>query len=207
MSAQHELFGLYVPGTSFLHRTPTGAKMLGVLLVSLLMVVPRSLAVSAAVCAVVVVGLLAARLPVRRALWIPWSLLVVLAVLFVAQLFWTSWVEGALVAANVIGCLYSSRALTLTSPVPALLDTLVTVVRPLRVVGVDPERVGLAAALMLRSVPYLLGSFDDVRDAARARGLERNMLARVTPVVVDAVAYAQATGDALAARGLGEGDD
>ncbi|HET7414781.1 MAG TPA: hypothetical protein VFI97_03695, partial [Arthrobacter sp.] len=44
----------------------------------------------------------------------------------------------------------------------------------------------------------------DVRDAAKARGLERNPRALLVPVVINAVAYAKQTGDALAARGLGE---
>jgi biotin transport system permease protein len=88
--------------------------------------------------------------------------------------------------------------------VPVLLDAVVAAARPLRWVGLSPERFGLAVSVMLRSVPYLAGAFGDVRDAARARGLERNPMAHLTPVVVRAVGYAQATGDALAARGLGD---
>ena len=40
-----------------------------------------------------------------------------------------------------------------------------------------------------------------------ARGLERNPRALTVPVVIRAVAYAQQTGDALAARGIGEAAD
>ena len=60
---------------------------------------------------------------------------------------------------------------------------------------------------MVRSVPMLLDSFDQVRQAARARGQERNLMLLVAPVVVRAVGFAHATGAALAARGLGESDD
>ncbi|GAB3708109.1 energy-coupling factor transporter transmembrane component T family protein [Mariniluteicoccus flavus] len=207
MSAHHDLFGLFVPGDSVWHRSPVGAKMLLVLAVSLVPLVARTLAVSLVLWGIVALLLLATRVPVRTAFPIPRGLVVVLAVLFACQLWWATWVEGAVIVANVVLCLWASRILTLTSTAPALLDAMVAAVRPLRVVGVDPERVGLAAALMLRSVPHLMGSFADVRDAARARGIERNVLAQVTPVVVGAVAYAQATGEALAARGLGEGDD
>ena len=59
---------------------------------------------------------------------------------------------------------------------------------------------------MIRSVPYLIGSIDDARDAARARGRDRNPALLLTPVVVGAVAYAERTGEALHARGL-PGDD
>lgn len=207
MSAHHELFGLYVPGRSLWHRSPTGAKFLLVLAVSLVPLVVRELWVSGVLGVVVLAALLATGVPARRSVPVPWAMVAVLAVLFACQLWWATWREGAVIVANVLLCLWASRILTLTTPAPELLDAMVAGAGPLRVVGVDPERVGLAAALMLRSIPYLIGSFDDVRDAARARGMERHVLAQVTPVVVNAVAYAQATGEALAARGLGEGDD
>jgi biotin transport system permease protein len=60
---------------------------------------------------------------------------------------------------------------------------------------------------MLRSIPFIIGAFDDVRDAARARGLERNLRARTLPVMISTVAYARQTGEALTARGLGEAED
>jgi biotin transport system permease protein len=64
--------------------------------------------------------------------------------------------------------------------------------------------IGLAIAVMVRSVPLLLDTFDQVRQAAQARGRDRNLFALITPVVVRAVGQAQAVGAALAARGLGE---
>ena len=109
-----------------------------------------------------------------------------------------------MVTANLLGCLYLSRALTMTRPAPVLVDALVSATKPLERLGFPSERFGLAVALMLRSIPYLVGLFGDVRTSARARGLERNWFALLTPAVVGAVAYAQRTGDALVARGLGD---
>jgi biotin transport system permease protein len=74
----------------------------------------------------------------------------------------------------------------------------------LRRLGVDPDSIGLAVAVMMRSLPHLIGAFQEVRDAADARGIGRNPVTYIAPVVVRTVAYAHATGDALAARGLGE---
>ena len=50
----------------------------------------------------------------------------------------------------------------------------------------------------------LVRTTSETRDAARARGLERNPRAVLVPAAVRMVAHARATGDALAARGLGE---
>ncbi len=77
----------------------------------------------------------------------------------------------------------------------------------MRVFGLSPERAGLAIAVMLRSIPVLLDAFGEVRQAAMARGRERRWFSLVTPVVIRAVGHAQATGAALAARGLGEPED
>ena len=199
-----QLFGLYRPGRSWLHRLPVGAKFAIMFALSLTGLILRQWPVSVATLGICVLLLLTARLGVRRSLGLPPVFWVMIALLVGYQLIWGTIAAAAVVVANLLLCVYAARMLVLTTPAPVLLDALVTAARPLRVVGIDPERVGLAAAIMLRSIPHLLASFDEVRDAARARGLERNLLARVSPVVVQAVAYAHANGEALAARGLGE---
>lgn len=204
MNATRALLGLYVPGTTLWHRLSTGPKYL----VFLLLTLPAMLAPDAGV----VLGLLAVtlalvattRAPLRIAWGLPPFIVVVLGLLVLFHALTGDWLLGVRVVAVMLTALYASRILLISTPMPQLIDALVSFVRPLRVVGFDPERFGLAVAVMMRSIPYILASFGDVRDAARARGLERNPLASITPVVVQAVAYARTTGDALAARGLGE---
>lgn len=96
----------------------------------------------------------------------------------------------------------ASRLLTLTTSTPDLMDALSTGLRPLRLLRLNPDTVTMAIALMLRSIPYLAGALQDARDAARARGRDRNPVRLLIPAVVNAVAYAQRAGEALHARGL-----
>lgn len=206
MRGHDHLFGLYAPGRSGLHRLPVGAKFALMLAVSLVPLVVRELWVSAALLAVTSMLLLATRIDWRRCFVLAPMIWVMAGFLLVYQLAWGTWDVGLMLVANLVLCLYAARILTLTTPAPVLLDALVVAARPVRLVGGSPERVGLAAALMIRSIPFLFGSLGDVRAAARARGLERNVVAQLTPVVVGAVAYARATGEALAARGMGEDD-
>lgn len=196
------LFSLYVPGESPMHRLGVGWKYLLVLI----LVVP---AVALAWPWLSLVSLLAsmllllvARLPLGHALGLPWGVWLLAAFLAGYQLVLGSPALAIAVAANLLTAIYASRLLTATTTATVLVDALTSALRPLRVIGVNPELVGLAVALMLRSVPVLLDSFGQVRMAARARGRERNPFALVTPVVVRAVGHAQATGAALAARGL-----
>lgn len=198
------LFGLYVPGGTWLHRLGVGWKYLFLLVLTvpvLLVALPWP-----SLAALVVSGLLLAstRVGPRLAFALPWALWILLAVLAGYQLAIGRPDLAVVVAANLITAIYASRLLTLTTPGPVLIDAFVAALRPFRRLGVNPERVGLAIAIMVRSVPMLLDTVAQVRQAARARGRDRNLFALVTPVVVRAVGQAQATGAALAARGLGE---
>lgn len=198
------LFGLYVPGSSWLHRLAVGAKYLLLLVLTLpaLLVADPLASVAALVASLAVLA--GAGVGWRTAWTLPSSLWMLLAVLAGYQLLVGRPDLAVVVPVNLVTAVYASRALTLTTPGSVLIDALVAALRPLRRLGVDPERVGLAVAIMVRSVPLLLDTFGQVRQAARARGRERNLFALVTPVVVRAVGQAHATGAALAARGLGE---
>lgn len=204
MNAHHRLFGLYVPGNSWLHRLGVGAKFAFIVVASVMPLLVRELWLSATVLSVVAGALLTTGLGWRRCLGLVPVVWIMAGLLLGYQLLWGTAATGLMLVANLLLCLYASRILTLTTPAPALLDALVSAAAPIGWLGGSPERVGLAAALLVRSIPHLLGSFGDVRTAARARGLERDLLAQLTPVVVGAVAYARATGEALVARGLGE---
>ncbi len=196
------LFSLYVPGDSPMHRLSVGWKYLLVVILIVPAVALGRPWVSLTGLGVSMLLLVAARLPLGYALGLPWGIWILTAVLAGYQLVLGSPGLAVAVAANLFTAIYASRLLTATTTATVLVDALTSALRPLRVVGINPELVGLAVALMLRSVPVLLDAFGEVRTAARARGRERNPFALVTPVVVRAVGHAQATGAALAARGL-----
>jgi biotin transport system permease protein len=162
--------------------------------------------------------LLAARIPARRALGVTGGLVALIAGLALYQgLIQGFWLDGArgpalgaaavhglVLGGNLLVAIWAARLVTMTTPSPVLVDALVRGVGPLRRLGFPAERFGLAVHVMLRSIPYLMGSFASIRQAAAARGLERRVGPQVAQVAVRAVAYAQATGDAMAARGLGD---
>lgn len=206
MNASQALLGLHVAGHTVWHRAPVALKYaVAAALTAAVLLVPDTWPVLA-VLAASLAAVASTRAPLRLAWGLPWGLVLLLGVLAGYQVFTGSPVAGVRVVSTVLVALYASRLVLLTTPLPALVDALVALVRPLRRVGADPERFGLAIAVLLRSIPQIAGSFAEVRDAARARGLRRNPFAALTPVVIQAVAYARATGDALIARGLGDDD-
>lgn len=203
MNSHTMLFGLYVPGDSPLHRTPSGLKYLLMLVGAIVPFIVQSLWFSLGLLVAAVLLLtLVARLPVRPALRLPWPFWLMMACLLAYHTWFTSWQTGAIYLVSLLCAIYFSRIVIMTTPASELMDAIATAFRPLKIFGVRPERIALAVSLMWRSIPYLLGSVADVRDAARARGLERSVSRFIVPVVISAVGYALATSDALKARGL-----
>lgn len=197
-------FTLHIPGDSPLHRMEVGRKYLIVLAIALPGILSGQLLVAVAMAVVAVAGLALTRVGLRYALSLPMALWLVIGLLFGYHLVVGTPLWGATAGLNLLTAFYASRILTLTTPASVLVDALVDGLAWLRVFRIDPERVGLAVAIMLGSIPVLLDSFSQVRQAARARGRERHLFALVAPVVIRAVAHGQAVGAALTARGIGD---
>lgn len=198
------LLGAYRPGTTLLHRLPAGAKLAAVALLGTVVVAVRG-PVSAAVALGLALGLVAwSRAGVRTVLGALRSILVVAVALAAYRAWQGSWQEAVEPVTDLLALVLVASVLTTTTPVDEVLDAVVRGLRPFRRLGVDPEKVALAFSLVLRALPTTLDLAAESRDAARARGLERDPRARLTPVVLRAVAHARATGDALHARGVGD---
>lgn len=204
MNAHANPLGFHEPGDGWLFRLPVGAKYL----LMLIMVVPPLVAVqwpvtlAALVCTLLF--LLTSGITAARALRLGWMLWGILAALALFHLATLDPVSAFVRPGNLLVAVLAARMLTLTTGTPTLMDAMVRALRPLRPFGVNPDQVALAVALMVRSVTHLMGSVDDARLAARARGLDRNPARLLTPAVIGAVAYAERTGEALVARGVGE---
>lgn len=194
--------GWYVPGSSWLHRAPAGAKLLALAAGTTALVAVRTPAAVSVGALVVLVAALTARLGVRALAAQVWPLRWVVAVLVPFQV----WTAGARAAVVVVGTLVVAVAaagvVTLTTRVSEMLDALTGLLAPLRRLGVEPDRVALLLALAVRTVPVLAATAEEVRDARRARGLERSLRALLVPLAVRSVRHADRLGEALAARGV-----
>ena len=111
--------------------------------------------------------------------------------------------ERAVVVVGALAVLVLLAALvTLTTRTTDLVDAVVAGCRPLRVLRVDPERIGLMIALGIRCVPVVIGLAEEVRDAQRARGLTASPRAFAVPLIVRSLRHADSLGEALMARGV-----
>jgi len=196
--------GLYHPGTSVIHRAPAGLKLAGLTLFAVGVVLARGPAWALVALAVALVLQAVSRVPWHRTTrgLVP---TLITATLVGAYQWWArGWPSAVEVAVDLVALVLAGAVVTATTRADVLLDVLARAARPLRHVGLAPETFALAVGLFLRTIPLLARTTLEARDAARARGLDRNPRAVLIPAAVRMVAHAHATGDALAARGLGE---
>lgn len=194
--------GLYVPGTSVLHRLPAGVKLLAVVLLGIgSLWLDRPWQVGAALV-VVLLGYAVAGLPPRVVVGQVRPLVWLLGFTAVFHVLVNGWQRAAVVIGVLAALVLLASLVTLTTRTTDLVDAVVAACRPLRVVRVDPDRVGLVIALGIRCVPVVIGLAEEVRDAQRARGLGASPRAFAVPLIVRSLRHADALGEALMARGL-----
>jgi biotin transport system permease protein len=199
---------LYRPGGGWLHRLPAGPKM-GILLVLVLAVsfLPSTwwaaaVAAGAAVLLYAVAGLndgaLGMRELGRQVHALRWLLLFTLA----TQLVFLGPEPAVANTARLTAAVVLAGLLALTTPVTALLDAFERGLRPLRRLGVEPERTALLLTVTLGTIPVLARLAREIRDAQRARGVRAGLRAFVVPFLIVALKHADQLGDALTARGV-----
>lgn len=196
--------GSYAPGRSALHRLRPGAKLIGLFVFATAAIALRSVPSTIIALAIAIALSLIAGLKPRDLWRVTSRFLIVGALLFAFQLWQNGWERGFAVVGTLFALILAASALTASTAVDDMVDTIVWALEPLRRFGAKPERVALAFSLVIRGIPTILGLAHETRDAAKARGLERSPRAYLVPLVLRSVAHAQATGEALQARGLGD---
>lgn len=196
------MIGLYRPGTSVLHRLPAGAKLAGLVFVGIGSTFIRTPSVTGAALVLVLLGYAVASIPLRVLLQMVRPVLFFIVPLAAFQTVVTGWARASVIVGVILVLVLLANLVTLTTRTSDLIDAVVRVSRPLRRVGVNPERVGLMLQLAIRAVPLVIELGRRVREAQHARGLAASPRAFAVPLIVNALRRADDLGDALAARGL-----
>jgi biotin transport system permease protein len=201
--SQPVLVGVYQPGDSVLHRLPVGVKLTGLAVLSLTIVLVRSMPWSLVFLGVALLIASIARVSVPLLVRAARGVLLIALVIAGFQWWLAGYAKAIETLVDLLALALAAVVLSATTPVNAMLDAIVRWVTPLRRVGVDPERVALTFSLALQALPGTIALALETRDAARARGL-RSPRAYLSPFVIRVVARAHETGDALMARGIGD---
>ncbi|WP_289078704.1 energy-coupling factor transporter transmembrane protein EcfT [uncultured Thalassospira sp.] len=192
--------GLYIDGNSVLHRAQAGPKILAMVALGTgVFMVPDWPVVSLVLTSVIALYRLSGfgwRVIIAQIRPMAW----LLAIFFAVQLWLNDWQAGLLVITRIAAIVMFASLITLTTKTSDMLGSLERALRPLKPLGVNPEKVSLAISMVLRFIPVIATVASEIRDAQRARGLDRSILAMIVPLIIRTLKMADDVADAIEAR-------
>jgi len=147
-------------------------------------------------------ALAAARLPPSY-IWAQIRPFVVMISLFLAaHAVLTSFETGLVVVTRFAVMVVLGLLVAMTTRLSAVIAILEKVLAPIALIGLDPAKAGLVLSMTIRFIPLVGEAYRDISAAQKARGLERNFLALMVPLLIKLLQRADAISDALIARGV-----
>lgn len=224
--------GRYIPGDSPLHRLDPRIKLLGVLLLSITIFLPKTLLAYG-----LQIGLVALLILISRtSLLMLWrGIRPVLIFLVISALFNAFFTEGeplirlgsfsitreglvisALALYRVVTLVVVASLLTLTTSPLRLTDGLERLLRPFKRIGLPAEEIALMMTIALRFIPTLIDEADRIIKAQAARGADvssrdlrkriKGMVPILVPLFVSAFRRAEELATAMESRGYRGGE-
>lgn len=190
----------YIPGDSAIHRLSPGVKILALTVAGTLLFMFPYLTVACAALAGVMLLYPLARIPLRTMLLQLKPLLWIFVLLFAVQWWLAGWESGVLVIGRLAALMLMASLVTLTTRTSSMVESLEKGLFWLRFIRINPSKVSLALSLALRFIPVLAAITAEVREAQKARGLDRSILAVAVPVIVRTLKMADDIAAALEAR-------
>ena len=195
--------GSYRDGASPLHRLPAWSKVLGLFLWAVVTMIVTDPVTALGLCAAALL-LLVSILPAPRPTLKGLAFILLVAAATAAYQVYRGYIAAGIdIAADLVGLFALSLAVTGSTSMSDMLDFTSRVARPFRRI-LPPTIPGLMFAIMLRTIPEISRIMRESRDAARARGIRRNITALMIPTATRTVGFALDLGAALHARGIGD---
>ncbi|MBO6827671.1 MAG: energy-coupling factor transporter transmembrane protein EcfT [Sneathiella sp.] len=190
---------LYVPRNSWLHRLPAGAKFLALIGVGTAIFWVPNIEIMAGVALISCLLFASAKIPLMKvydqlkpAFW-------ALLIIFLAQWYLEGLEYAGYVTLRFTALILLASLLTLTTRSDAMIAVIEKALRPFdRWISV--EKVSLAFSLTLRFIPLMRSVTAEVREAQKARGLDRSLIALMIPVIIRTLKTATEVGEAVEAR-------
>ena len=187
-------------GKTFVHRLPAGLKLFIVFFVSIGLFYFASLPL--AIVSLIVVWCLFFLAgfpffkPVLELKKISW----LLAALFIVQYFSVNFESAALIVIRLSSLLLLATLVTLTTPFSRMMACFEKLFSFMRVFGVNPAKISLGLSLTLRFIAVFSDISQEVREAQKARGLEKSVFAVIMPVLIRSLKVQADVAAAIEAR-------
>ncbi|MBH63452.1 MAG: ABC transporter permease [Alphaproteobacteria bacterium] len=195
------MLSLYVPGDTIVHRIPAGIKLLILVIGSMALFVISNIPVHVAELLIIAALFQVARLPWKDTLRQLRTALIFMVPIFLFHVFLTDWMLGLETVLRILVLLLLAVLVTLTTKVSDMMDVLERVVRPLKHLGVNPSKVSMMLSMVIRFIPMMMREAQEILEAQRARGLDRNAIALLMPLLIKTLKMADDLSESIEARG------
>lgn len=199
------MMSLYQPGNSFLHKMSAGQKILILCISSIVLLPLKSLALILLLI-VVVIGLFIAIGVRMRSLLVNFKPLLpfLLIILLFHILAGDGW-EGAVVISRLLALILLANLVSITTRMADMMAAMRPFFGPLKYLGVNPRKITVAVALMLRFAPVIFTSYTTLQDSWRSRTSAKPRWRLLAPLTIQTLKLADSVGDALQSRGGASG--
>lgn len=191
--------GLYIAGDSPIHRMGAGLKLVVLAAGSTALFIAGGwVSATAGLCAALAGYAVAGLKP--RIVWRQFrALLPVLLLIGATHALLGDWQSAFVPLLRLTAVVLAAGLVTLTT---RSMDMTAAIERGLQPFAriVSPAKVALAISLTLRFIPVLSAIKDEIREAQRARGLERSLIALAVPLIVRSLRMTDEVADAIEAR-------
>jgi biotin transport system permease protein len=198
--ATKPMISLYIPQSTWLHKWPAGAKLFALAACSIGLLPVGDWRVLLAACAVAsLVYASLGRAGIRR-----WSALKALLPLIfglgVFQAVVMTWQDGLVAVFRILFMVMLADMVTATTPMQAMMRAITPVLKPFSMIGLKPDRLALAVALVIRFVPVLFAQWQAQSDAWRARSSRSPRIKLFAPFITEALKRTDQIAESIAAR-------
>ena len=194
------MISLYISQKTWLHQVPAGTKLLALTAISIVVLpVDDVLFLALGGCVVAGIYLSMGRPGISRLIGLKAMLPLILG-LGIFQGFVISWELAALSVTRLLLMIMLADLVTATTPMQEMMRVILPWLRPLRVIGVDPKKLSLAVALVIRFVPVLLAQWQAQSEAWSARSKKRSGFKLIAPFMNETLRRTDHVAEAIVSR-------
>ena len=194
------MISLYISQKTWLHQVPAGTKLLALAAISIVVLpVGNILFLALGGCVATGIYLSMGRPGTSRFVGLKAMLPLILG-LGVFQGLLMSWELAALSVTRLLLMIMLADLVTATTPMQEMMRVILPWLRPLRVIGVDPKKLSLAVALVIRFVPVLLAQWQAQSEAWSARSKKRSGFKLIAPFMNETLRRTDHVAEAIVSR-------
>ncbi|WP_017963091.1 energy-coupling factor transporter transmembrane component T family protein [Rhizobium leguminosarum] len=194
---------LYVEGNSVMHRLSPRLKLLSLTIFGVVLFISGNLALLSIAVLLTAVLYRMVGLPFADGLRRLRPVLLTIAVVALFNLIFNPWQEALVPLLRLTALMLLAATVTATTSITEFIDEVTALARPLERTGwVQADDIGLALGLVLRFVPEIVGRYQAIREAHKARGLKVRPTTLLAPLIILTLKDADNIAAAIDARGI-----